>query len=416
MFGAGAAEMQAQNLPQRTAAEAIPVAQQRDEGQGILGDPGGMFRGVGTANPNDMAQHATNVATPMGAGIQTQPQEFMADAAEQGVPPGVTVQQAAGIAAANQNVPAGGTATNQTPQAAFDPPMAGGVETPMEDVPTVQMNPMAAFAGGDQTLRMIQVTEVPSRAKMILLAANRFLENPGILRDVRGRGPEVISRLKNAAEGINRQDVKNLFRTNEGTQLAALIKGELDRRTGDFGSWQASMDQINRLTAGVRPELSRGANMFASAYAALTSLSNTLNAQNVAGEIKRVRMDPEAEVAALRGFGGARSRASVTESVAGSTITALDPRSIGTRSSAASIRSIATADPSQVPDVFRRAAAEAARSDAPTPGLERAMEERVQRRSARQAEKRVNYNLLGRSAATGGSVAGSTLDRDGNDL
>jgi hypothetical protein len=251
MFGAGAAEMQAQNLPQRTAAEAIPVAQQRDEGQGILGDPGGMYRGVGTANPNDMAQHATNVAEPMRAGIQTQAQEYMADAAEQGVPIGVTVQQAAGIAAANQNVPAGGTATNQTPQAAFDPPMAGGVETPMEDVPTVQPRRSRKDApvmkdpfGSGQN---ISASEFVMRARMM----ERQIEQEAAARGMQADDARALALLNRASVNMSSRAVQNIpdlpkARIMDAVQSRPLVNptpeqiGETLRSAGFSGQFSAT--------------------------------------------------------------------------------------------------------------------------------------------------------------------------------
>ena len=414
MFGAGAAEMQAQNLPQRTAAEAIPVAQQRDEGQGILGDPGGMFRGVGTANPNDMAQHATNVATPMGAGIQTQPQEFMADAAEQGVPPGVTVQQAAGIAAANQNVPAGGTATNQTPQAAFDPPMAGGVETPMEDVPTVQMNPMAdrrrlenlpftqdPFGTGQK----VSFTEFKTRVRMM----ERQIENAALERGFTAEDSAVLAKLNSAIVRINSRQVGDLPVNQKSRIMDAMGKLPIG----------ATKEQIKETLRTLEIPI-EGNMQFARAIYDIREISASPLMRRFPANVplefqpgsRRVRLDPEAEVAALRGFTGMRSRAGLSD-VAGSTITASDPRTLRTRSRASteSIRSIAAADPSDVPSVFRRAAAEAARSDAPVPGLQRAMQERLERRSERVASKR----FASASATDKGTAPGSTLDGDGTD-
>lgn len=129
----GGAEERKENLPERTPAQAIPFATERDEAPGILGDPGGTFRGVGPANPNDMAQHATNTAPPMPPPVMTQAQQFMAQAREDGVPPGVTVEQAAGMDAANQNEPASGY-MGPNPQSTDAPPMAGGYDA--EDVPT----------------------------------------------------------------------------------------------------------------------------------------------------------------------------------------------------------------------------------------------------------------------------------------
>lgn len=129
----GGAEERKENLPERAPAQAIPVAIERDEAPGILGDPGGTFRGVGPANPNDMAQHATNTAPPMPPPIMTQAQQFMAQAREDGVPPGVTVEQAAGMDAANQNEPGSGY-MGPNPQSTDAPPMAGGYDA--EDVPT----------------------------------------------------------------------------------------------------------------------------------------------------------------------------------------------------------------------------------------------------------------------------------------
>lgn len=214
----GGAEERKENLPERAPAQAIPVAMERDEAPGILGDPGGTFRGVGPANPNDMAQYATNTAPPMPPPVMTQAQEFMAQAREDGVPPGVTAEQAAGMDAANQNEPASGY-MGPNPQSTDAPPMSGGYDA--EDVPT--------NSGFTRTVTM------PDGSRVTLTGAS--------LRDVLNQKAELMAAFPKPREG-ERLNLFERIRISRAEKAADVYEG---RRLGQVLSAPSLEQEQKRL-------------------------------------------------------------------------------------------------------------------------------------------------------------------------
>lgn len=111
---------------ERTPAQAIPVGEARDAERGQLGDPGGLGRGVGPANPDDMAQHAENMAPAMPyPAANTQAGTFAAQAQEDGFY-GPQLAAQVGADFANSNA----TFTEANIGNASQQPTAGGYDGP----------------------------------------------------------------------------------------------------------------------------------------------------------------------------------------------------------------------------------------------------------------------------------------------
>ena len=176
----GGTEERKEGFEPRTPAQAIPVAEARDAEQGQLGDAGGLGRGVGPANPDDMGQHAANMAPAMPyPAANTQAGTFAAQAQEDGFyGPNLAAQVGADFANSNAtftDANIGNTSQN---------PMAGGYDAP-EYTNSAAAMPSAEgdmFYNGVDMTRMVQFLMRPeNRAAtmgLITLAEGRF--PPGV--------------------------------------------------------------------------------------------------------------------------------------------------------------------------------------------------------------------------------------------